>query len=585
MKGNKLTFRDFIKIKQLNFITSVVLAILGVFFGMAPYLVTYKLLMKITQENCTINQALVHVGIMVICFILQLVFHNVSTAISHNTAFEVIEKIRLTLTNKLSRMPLGYTQMKGNGYFKNLIVDETERLEYPLAHALPEVISNVLLPIGIIVLLFVQDWRLGLAALVPVIVTLALYFPFYIGIMNQFAKTYYGSLDNMNSKVIEYITGIKEIKIFGRDKDLYSKYEDSINNYESSTLKLYGKMYYVSAPTYVLLVSIISSMLCFGGLLYCQHEITLELYMMSIFISIGIGIPLLKFIEFMDNFYHIKNGKRLIKEVMVAPELPQTDKIAHIDNQEIKFNNVSFAYDEETVLDNMSLTFKAKQKTALIGPSGSGKTTVANLMARFWDVSKGSITLGGVDIRDIPLSQLMENISYVTQDTFLFNTTVKENIRVGKPQATDEEIISAAKAAQCEEFINNLENGYETIVGDSGSNLSTGQRQRIIIARAILKNNPILILDEATAYADMENQNKIQKSLNNLCKDKTLIIIAHRLTTVADCDKIILIENGKVDSYGTHDELIKSSNLYKQMWEIHSSNIKWSTSDNKGAIK
>ena len=445
----------------------------------------------------------------------------------------------------------------------------TERLEFPLAHAIPETTSNVLIPAGIIVILFFVDWRMALAVMIPAVLTLIFYLPMYIGIMNEFANTYYSALEHMNNRVIEYIRGNKEIKIFGQEKRAYSKYEEAIRNYKKSTLKLYNKMYIVSAPALVLLSSITVSVLCVGGYLYVYRGLSGEIFLFSVLLSVGIGSSLLKFTEFMDNFYHIRNGKHLIDEILCASELKEIASGETILNNKIELNNVSFAYGKETVLHNISLTIEENIKVAIVGPSGSGKTTIANLLARFWDVTDGCITIGGVDYKSLSLSELMAKISYVTQDTFLFNMSIMENIRLGNPTATDEEVKIAAKNAQCSDFIEKFEQGYDTVVGNAGAKLSGGQRQRIVIARAILKNAPILILDEATAYTDMENQNKIQESLMALCKNKTLVVIAHRLTTVIDCDKIIVLDAGKIDSVGRHKELIETSALYKKMWSAY----------------
>ena len=325
-------------------------------------------------------------------------------------------------------------------------------------------------------------------------------------------------------------------------------------------------MYIVSAPALVLLSSITVSVLCVGGYFYVYRGLSGQIFLFSVLLSVGLGSSLLKFTEFMDNFYHIRNGKHLIDRILSALELKEIASGETISNNKIELSNVSFAYGKETVLHDISLTIEENTKVAIVGPSGSGKTTIANLLARFWDVTDGCITIGGVDYKNLPLSELMSKISYVTQDTFLFNMSIMENIRLGNPAATDEEVKIAAKNAQCSDFIEKFEQGYDTVIGNAGAKLSGGQRQRIVIARAILKNAPILILDEATAYTDMENPNKIQNSLMALCKNKTLIVIAHRLPTVTDCDKIIVLDAGKLDSVGKHEELIETSALYKKMW-------------------
>ena len=562
-------FGDFLKPYAGKYVASVSLAIAGVFFGLVPYYIAYRLLIGF-PAGYSYRELLVGTVLILVFFVLQLLTHNASTAISHKTAFRILEQVRGAITDKMLRLPLGELQAKGSGHFHHMLIDGTERLEYPLAHAIPETTSSVLLPLGIVSLLFAVDWRMALSVLLPAALTLLAYLPMYIGIMNEFANTYYTSLERMNGQIIEYIRGNKEIRIFGQEEKSYGRYTEAIRTYESSTLTLYHRMHIVAAPATVILSSILVAVLCTGGALYAQGQLSGYIFLLSVLLSVGIGASLLKFTEFMDNFYHLKNGKRLINSLLSAPELRDGAQEA-LENNRIELRNVSFAYEKEPVLRDVSLVFEEKQKVAIVGPSGAGKTTVANLLARFWDVTGGSITLGGVDYRDLSLSALMSKISYVTQDTFLFNLSVMENIRLGDPTASDAQVMQAARQAQCAEFIEALDDGYHTVVGNDGARLSAGQRQRIVIARAILKNTPILILDEATAYADMENQQKIQASLQALCQDKTVIIIAHRLTTVTGCDQIVVLEDGKVNAVGTHEELLGSCVLYQNMWNFHRS--------------
>lgn len=570
MKGQmRKRFGDFLKPYAGKYVASVSLAIAGVFFGLVPYYIAYRLLIGL-PAGYSYRELLVGTVLILVFFVLQLLTHNASTAISHKTAFRILEQVRGAITDKMLRLPLGELQAKGSGHFHHMLIDGTERLEYPLAHAIPETTSSVLLPLGIVSLLFAVDWRMALSVLLPAALTLLAYLPMYIGIMNEFANTYYTSLERMNGQIIEYIRGNKEIRIFGQEEKSYGRYTEAIRTYESSTLKLYHRMHIVAAPATVILSSILVAVLCTGGALYAQGQLSGYIFLLSVLLSVGIGASLLKFTEFMDNFYHLKNGKRLINSLLSAPELRDGAQEA-LENNRIELRNVSFAYEKEPVLRDVSLVFEEKQKVAIVGPSGAGKTTVANLLARFWDVTGGSITLGGVDYHDLSLSALMSKISYVTQDTFLFNLSVMENIRLGDPAASDAQVMQAARQAQCAEFIEAPDDGYHTVVGNDGARLSAGQRQRIVIARAILKNTPILILDEATAYADMENQQKIQASLQALCQDKTLIIIAHRLTTVTGCDQIVVLEDGKVNAVGTHEELLGSCVLYQNMWNFHRS--------------
>ncbi|MGI5172462.1 ABC transporter ATP-binding protein [Treponema sp. OMZ 840] len=580
-QGQKTRFKDFIVPNVPAYAVSVVLAVLGVGCGMIPYITVHRLLMRLAKGETSIAEVSGYAAVIIAAFAAQPVLHSISTAVSHKTAFSVLEKIRLAITEKMIRMPLGFTRNKGAGYFHSLLIDGIERLEFPLAHALPETTSNVLIPVSITALLFASDWRLALAVLVPAAVTLLLYLPMYVGIMNDFVNTYYAALENMNGRVIEYIRGNKEIKIFGTEAKAYSRFEDSIDRYEVSTLRLYNKMHFVSSPAFVLLSSITVSVLSVGGLLFTSGSIDAPLYLFAVIIAEGLGSSLLKFTEFMDNFYHIKNGKKMIEEVLSAPELEEAAACPEIAHNEIVFDTVCFSYDEMTaadndckadkrsvpnVLHNVSLTIKEGKKTAIVGHSGSGKSTIANLIARFWDVSSGSITIGGVDYKNIPLAQLMEHVNYVTQDTFLFNMSILENIRVGNPAASDKEVKEAARLAQCTEFIEKLENGWNSFAGNEGTKLSGGQRQRIIIARAVLRNAPVLILDEAVSHTDAENRRQLQLSLRELCKNKTVITIDHNLSTVKESDSIIVMEKGRVHAQGTHTELLENSEVYKRLW-------------------
>ena len=575
MSEKNKDLKSFMKPRIIPITACILVAVLGVIFGVLSYIAVYKLLMLFYNAEATTKRIINYVLFIFCSLIFQLIFHYVSTAISHKTAFSILEDVRIAITEKMMRIPLGVVQTKGSGYFRNLLIDEIERMEYPFAHALPEVISGVLLPIVVMIMMFFVDIRMALAIVIPVGAVLVLYFPLYTGIMNDFQAVYYTSIEDMNAKVIEYVKGIRELKIFGRNDDAYTKFEQSIDNYQNSVLRLYNKMYYVSSPAYVLLSSILVSVLCVGGLLFTHEKLSFEVFLFTIFVTLGIGTPILKFTEFMDNIFHIKNGNRLVKDVLETPELTQSENGTAPDKYEITFDNVSFAYEDKTVLDNISLSFPENKRTAIVGPSGSGKSTIANLISRFWEAGEGSMRMGGVDYKNISLDNLMENINYVTQDTFLFNISIKDNIRIGNPKASDDEVIKAAKTALCDEFIRELENGYDTKVGDTGSKLSAGQRQRIAVARAILRNSPILILDEATAFTDMENQSKLQQSLAELCRNKTLIIIAHRLSTIKNCDQIIVVNDGKVESTGTHDHLLKTSKLYRKMWQIYEESTAW----------
>lgn len=478
-KNNK--FMDYAYAQIDQYIMSVIIAMIGVFFGLLPYFLIYKLLIEILNKGD--QQILIQYCIYILLsFSLQIIMHSISTAISHKTAFHILKEIRLTIMEKIIKLPLGFTQQKGSGYFHNLLVDSMERLEYPLAHAIPETTSNVLMPIGIITIIFYKDWRLGLSLLIPTIITFALYLPMYVGIMNQFANTYYKALETMNGRIIEYIRGNKEVKIFGTEEIAYSRYEESIDYYKDSTLKLYNRMFFVMSPPLVILSSLFIPVLIVGGYLYTSHSISASLYLFTILLSFGIGNSLLKFTEFMDNFYHIKNGARLINELLSQEELYEPiNNEFKIMNHEIKMKNVDFSYEIVKVLKQVTLTFPENKKTAIVGPSGSGKSTIANLLARYWDVDNGIIELGGLNYKEMTLAQLMNHINYVSQEPFLFNMSIMDNIRIGNMNATNEEIIHVAKMTHCHSFIEQLEDQYDTVVGNQGIKLSGGQRQMITI--------------------------------------------------------------------------------------------------------
>ena len=582
-----MRFKDFIVPNIPAYTVSVSLAVLGVGCGMVPYITVHRLLMRLAKGGTSVAEVSAYVGVIIAAFAFQLVLHSISTAISHKTAFSVLEKIRLALTEKMIKMPLGFTRNKGAGYFHGMLIDSIERLEFPLAHALPETTSNILIPLSITAILFAADWRLALAVLVPAAATLVFYLPMYIGIMNDFANTYYAALENMNGRVIEYIRGNKEIKIFGTEAKAYSQFEDSIDNYEKSTL-----MYFVSAPAFVLLSSITVSVLSVGGLLFTSGLIEAPLYLFAVIIAEGLGVSLLKFTEFMDNFYHIRNSKKLIEEVLSAPELEETAAAAalHIPNNEIVFHNVCFSYDEimaadktgnennapkGNVLHDVSLTFKEGKKTAIVGHSGSGKSTIANLIARFWDVDAGKILVGGRDVREYTSDSLLKNFAIVFQNVYQFEDTVANNIRFGRPDASDDEVREAARRARCLNFVEALPDGFDTVLAEGGASLSGGERQRISIARALLKDAPIVILDEATSSVDPENERELQEGLRELCEGKTQVVIAHNLATVTAADQILVLDGGRIVERGRHEDLARAGGTYEHFLQARERAVGW----------
>jgi ATP-binding cassette subfamily B protein len=454
------------------------------------------------------------------------------------------------------------------------MVEDVERLEQFLAHNIPETISSIAIPFFVTIYMFFLDWRMALALLC----TIPLAYVFFIVMMKGYKEKmnkYTKATEKMNGTIVEYIKGMEVIKAFNQTTKSFSKYSESLKNYKVYTMEWFKYCWpYMSAYLVVLSANSIV-IIPVGVYFYFKGTLDLAVYILFMLISLEFAAPILKFTEFLDGIILICSAEQSINDVLNEEELYKGKETVVPDSYDIKFKDVKFSYDKKDVLNGITLDAKQGETTALVGPSGSGKSTIAKLIARFWDVGSGVITIGNIDIKDIPIKKLMETISFVFQDVFLFNDTIMENIRMGKKDASDEEVIEAAKRAMCHDFILKTENGYNTIVGSDGSKLSGGERQRISIARAILRNAPIVILDEATAYTDPENEDKIQQSINSLAKDKTLIVIAHRLSTIVDSDKIIVINEGNIESQGTHSELLEKSSHYINMWKAHIDAMNW----------
>ncbi|QOR37038.1 ABC transporter ATP-binding protein [Clostridium sp. 'deep sea'] len=557
-------------------IGSVLLAVLSVLFGLVPYYAVSKLLIGILDSsNKSLQFILLWVGIAIIGFILKIVLYGRATLLSHKAAFEILKNIRSAIAGKLARTSMGYLQSKPSGEFKQLIVDEVEKLEYPLAHAIPEFTSNLLGPIIIAAYLFTVDWRIALLALSSIPVGFLIYMLMMVGRGTMY-ENFIEANAHMNATVVEYINGIEVIKSFNQTASSMKRYENAVTNFHDLTVKWYKHCWPYLSGYAVVMPSGIAAALPVGTLLLARGSLGLSAFLTGIILTLGLVGPIMKLVEFSDNLVTIMDTETKIHTMLSTEELPQPEKPVKLNSYDVVFQDVQFSYGKEQVLKGISFMARAGTITAVVGPSGSGKSTIARLLARFWDVEDGEVTLGGVNIKEMPVSQLMDCISYVSQENFLLDMSIEENIRIGKPTATKMEIESAAEKAGCAEFIGRFPEGYATRVGDAGDRLSGGERQRIAIARAILKNAPIVLLDEATAFTDPENENKIQTSIGNLVKGKTLIIIAHRLSTIMYADNILVVKDGKVKSQGTHEELLQSSQLYQNMWQEHIEAIEWS---------
>ena len=500
---------------------------------------------------------------------LYFIFTGFSTTISHKTSFYILAKLRQTLFEKLKVIPMGYLVDNPVGKIKVIIMDRVSDMEDWVAHLMPEVPSRMLHPILCVIILFFLDWRIGLSIFVPVPLA-------FIGMITMMYKyrsrmaVWLSSYANVADRSAEYVHGIPVIKAFAQDKASYGKFADAVKFYHFSTMKWWKQSWFGKALMTAAMMTpqIVSMPLAFY--LYGRNQISIETLLLALILPIAILPQAFGIIMSFELFQLASNTWVSIQELLDMPvqKRPDAKNKAAIDNSKgIEFDNISFSYHDGTeVLHNISFKTKPGEVTAIVGPSGGGKSTIAKLLAGFWDQSSGRISIGGVDTKNISFKQLAEEISFVSQDNFLFDVSIRDNIRIGKPDATEDEIISAAKAAHCHEFISKLPDGYNTKAGEAGCAMSGGERQRITLARAILKPASTIILDEATAYADPENEALIQEAISNLVKGKNLVIVAHRLNTIKQAHQIILIDKGKIIAKGKHEELMKEP-LYASLWK------------------
>lgn len=552
-----------------KFIESVIFAIIGVVAGVVPYLVGAKIIVALMSGNADIKYYGRLCMIALLAYILKVAFANISTTISHSATYKTLKSIRLKMISKLSKMPMGTLLDTPSGQMKDTIVDRVEGLETTLAHLIPEMTANILIPLCLLVYLFVLDWRMALLTLVV--------FPFGMCFVGVMGKTYPAKYQesvrinkHMNDTVVEYVNGIEVIKAFNQSSNSYKKYEDAVVDNASFFYNWMKSCQWPMSAYTAICPSTLLTVLPIGCIFYINGTLAAETFVTIMIISMSIIGPILAASNFVDSIAAMGTVVGLITDVLDGPELIRPEASAQMNGTDISLKNVTFQYnDEKKVLNGVDLEIPAGTVTALVGPSGSGKSTISKLIAGFWDVDGGEITIGGRNVKELSQSDIANAIAYVAQDNYLFDDTVRNNIRMGRSTATDQEVEDVAKAAGCDEFIRKLENGYDTVVGSAGGHLSGGERQRIAIARAMLRNAPIVILDEATAYTDPENEAVIQEAVSKLVQGKTLIVIAHRLSTIIDSDKIVVVKDGKIHSQGTHMELLGKSELYSQMWQAH----------------
>ena len=560
---------EFAGSRRGSYALSVLLAILSVGSGFAPYIFLANIVKGLLERTADFQYCLNHCLWMALFFVLGRIFHAFSTTLSHKATFEVLANIRRRLTKKLAKMPLGDVLDESSGSYKNIIVERVDSIETTLAHMIPEVTSNLIIPFVIFGYMVKIDWRLALLSLITVPVGL-----FFFALMMRGSKESYENTvvktKALNDTAVEYINGIEVIKAFGKAKTSYEKFVIAAKEGADCFIEWMRRCNVNQNAALVLMPATLLSLLPFGVSYFLNGWVTGPDLLMLIILSLGLITPFVIATSYMDDLSKLGTIVGEATGILEKPELIRPDTMkTQPRGSEIVLNDVRFAYKEEEVLHGVSLNIREGTVNALVGPSGSGKSTIAKLIASFWDVGSGSITFGSVDIRQIPLDDYQKKIAYVSQDNYLFDMSVMENIRLGNPKATDDQVMEAAKACGCHDFIMGLENGYQTICGGAGSHLSGGERQRISIARAMLKNAPIVILDEATAYTDPENEALVQRSVAKLVRGRTLLVIAHRLSTIASADQIILINDGKVEAAGTQDELLQTSDLYRRMWQAH----------------
>ena len=562
---------------------SVFCAILSVAGGFIPFWAVYEILLAFINQNVTLNGILIWCLVGAAGYLLRVACHGISTILAHISAYTILEGIRLKIADRLMKAPLGEVMGRRIGYLKNIIMDKVEDLEPPLAHMIPELTSNLLLPVTIFTWMMVIDWRMGLAVLIaPVLAMIPMFF-----LMRNYNSQYAAYMEannHVNSIIIEYVEGIEVVKAFNQSTSSYEKFVNAVQSFKEFTLAWFKSTWKTMNLMMAIMPTTLLGVLPVGLLLVQNGSISPAELAMGIILSLSIVGPLMKATTFINEAKSMEYAVEAANELLNLPMLPDSGKIVSIPRNDIVLEHVTFSYDgseQNEVLHDVNLELPEESFTALVGPSGGGKSTIARLIARFWDVTGGNITIGGKNIKELSIRQLSELVSFVTQDNFLFNCSLKENIRLGNPNATDEEVYAAAKAACCDEFIVRLDKGYDTPAGDAGKRLSGGEKQRIAIARAILKNAPIVILDEATAFTDPQNEDKIQKSIMALSKGKTLLVIAHRLSTIQNADQIVVLKKGRIVDCGKQGELLKRCPLYADMWKAHIGAKNWSVSEKK----
>ncbi|MBR1848495.1 MAG: ABC transporter ATP-binding protein [Lachnospiraceae bacterium] len=548
---------------------------IGIIANIVPYYFLYQIISPISRgEQVSLSFLMIRVLSVLVCEIIYSFTYIRGLIFSHISAYNTLKNLRISLQGKLEKQPLGNISELGTGRIKKIFTDDIDQIELLLAHAIPEGIANVFIPLVIIVILFVVDWRMGLLSLVPLIVGI-----FAMGMMMKagFEKmnAYYESAAKMNNTVIEYINGMEVVKVFNKDGDSYKKFGERVKGYRDFTIAWYKVCWPWMAAYASVLPCVALLIIPIGSAMVLAGTFTLDKLILVLCLSFAVGPSFLKALTFGGKFPQLNYKITELEKLMEHPPLKEGKNEFKGKNYDVSFENVRFAYEDKEVLHGIDLELKQGTTTALVGESGSGKSTLAKLLVHYYDLGGGAIKIGGQDITDMSLEALNNQVSFVSQEQFLFHTTLYDNILIGKPDATKEQVMEAARRAQCEEFLERLPEGIYTMAGDSGKQLSGGERQRISLARAILKDAPIIVLDEATAFMDPENEEKLNAALDEIVKNKTVLVIAHRLSTVKNADKICVIKDGQCIAADTHSNLILSCPDYRKFWEASVSASTW----------
>lgn len=561
---------------------SMAVMLIGIVMNVLPFFFLYQLIAPLLLGQ-SVGAWYVVWRVLAIgaCGVLYALLYVKGLSLSHRAAYKTLKNLRSSLQEKLERQPLGTLQEKGVGTLKKMFIDDIDSIELLLAHALPEGLSNVAVPAFVFLAMFFVDWKLALLSLCALpLGFIAMGAMYKAGISKMGA--YYASAQKMNNTIVEYINGMEVVKVFNRDGESYKRFEQDVRGYRDFTLAWYK----VCWPWMALYNSVLPCISLFtlpiGAYLVLSGATTLPDLALVLCMSFGAGAPLLRALSFMSTLPQLNHKITALEQLMNAPALEQSEQPFHGKDHGISFENVRFSYKEDEVLHGISLTVPEGSLTALVGESGSGKSTLAKLLVHYYDVAGGSIKVGGQDLREMSIESLNNQISYVSQEQFLFNMSLLENIRLGKPGASDTEVLAAAEKAQCMEFLARLPQGIHTMAGDSGKQLSGGERQRVSLARAILKDAPIVVLDEATAFMDPENEEKMNAAIAEIIKGKTVIVIAHRLHSIVNADQICVLNNGQVAGIGCHEKLLESCPEYAKLWQAAQGSASWSVTADGG---